>query len=99
MRKLVEYRQQKALHHQLMKAADCSMLGIAAIVMLYHCAKVSVGDVLEVGKHRRSNDRHGHGRPRFSHGKENHWHRAGCRVDHPRVGTKDSFKDLMKNLK
>ena len=49
MRKLVEYRQQKALHHQLMKAADCSMLGIDAIVMLYHCAKVSVGDVLEVG--------------------------------------------------
>jgi hypothetical protein len=32
-----------------MKAADCSMLGIDAIVMLYHCAKVSVGDVLEVG--------------------------------------------------
>jgi hypothetical protein len=26
MRKLVEYRQQKALHHQLMKAADCSDL-------------------------------------------------------------------------
>ena len=23
----------------------------------------------------------------------------GCCVDHPRVGTKDSFKDLMKNLK
>jgi hypothetical protein len=23
----------------------------------------------------------------------------GCRVDHPRVGTKDSFKDLRKNLK
>ena len=44
MRKLVEYRQQKALHRQLMKAADCSMLGIDAIVMLYHCAKVRVGD-------------------------------------------------------
>jgi len=49
MRKLIEYRQQKALHHQLMKAADCSMLGIDAIVMLYHCAKVSVGDIIEVG--------------------------------------------------
>jgi hypothetical protein len=23
----------------------------------------------------------------------------GCRVDHPRVGTKDSFKDLRRNLK
>ena len=32
-----------------MKAADCSMLGIDAIIMLYHCAKICVGDILEVG--------------------------------------------------
>jgi hypothetical protein len=51
MRKLIEYRQQKALHHQLMKAAECSMLGIDAIVMLYHFARVSVGDILEVGSY------------------------------------------------
>jgi len=38
MRKLIEYRQEKALHHQLMKAAKCSILGVA-LVMLYHCAK------------------------------------------------------------
>jgi hypothetical protein len=43
MRKLIEYGQQKALHHQLTKAAERSMLGLDAIVMLYHCAKVSVG--------------------------------------------------------
>ena len=49
MRKLIEYRQQKALHHQLMKVAERSMLGIDAIVMLYHCAKISGGDILEVG--------------------------------------------------
>ena len=49
MRKLIEYRQQKALHHELMKAADFSMLDADAIVMLYHCAKVSVGDILGVG--------------------------------------------------
>lgn len=53
------------------------MLGVDAIVMLYHCAKVSVGHILEVGScvggaiHR-----HGHGRPRFRHRKENHQHRA-----------------------
>ena len=34
-----------------MKAAECSMLGIDAIVMLYHCARVSVGDILEVGSY------------------------------------------------
>jgi hypothetical protein len=51
MRKLIEYRQQKALHHELMKAAEHSMLDIDAIVMLYHCAKTSVGDILEVGSY------------------------------------------------
>jgi hypothetical protein len=51
MRKLIEYRQQKALHHQLTKAAERSMLGLDAIVMLYHCAKVSVGNIPEVGSY------------------------------------------------
>jgi hypothetical protein len=46
MRKLIEYRQEKALHHQLMKAAERSMLGIDTLVMLYHCAKISVENIL-----------------------------------------------------
>jgi predicted O-methyltransferase YrrM len=100
MRKLVEYRQQKALHHQLMKAADCSMLGIDAIVMLYHCAKVSVGDILEVGAYTggatiaMAMGVRDSGAEKKIIGIE-----RGCRVDHPRIGTKDSFKDLRKNLK
>jgi predicted O-methyltransferase YrrM len=100
MRKLVEYRQQKALHHQLMKAADCSMLGIDAIVMLYHCAKVSVGDILEVGAYTGGATIAMAMGVRDS-GAENKIIsiERGCRVDHPRVGTKDSFKDLRKNLK
>jgi predicted O-methyltransferase YrrM len=100
MRKLVEYRQQKALHHQLMKAADCSMLGIDAIIMLYHCAKVSVGDILEVGAYT------GGATIAMAMGVRDSGAEKkiisierGCRVDHPRVGTKDSFKDLRKNLK
>src|SRR5262249_36258303 len=100
MRKLVEYRQQKALHHQLMKAADCSMLGIDAIVMLYHCAKICVGDILEVGAYT------GGATIAMAMGVRDSGAEKkivsierGCRVDHPRVGTKDSFKDLKKNLK
>jgi predicted O-methyltransferase YrrM len=100
MRKLVEYRQQKALHHQLMKAADYSMLGIDAIVMLYHCAKVSVGDILEVGAYT------GGATIAMAMGvrdsatpKKIISIERGCSVEHPRVGTKDSFKDLQKNLK
>jgi predicted O-methyltransferase YrrM len=100
MRKLVEYRQQKALHHQLMKAADCSMLGVDAIVMLYHCAKICVGDILEVGAYT------GGATIAMAMGVRDSVTQKkiisierGCRVDHPRVGTKNSFKDLRKNLK
>jgi cephalosporin hydroxylase len=100
MRKLVEYRQQKALHHQLMKAAECSMLGLDVIVMLYHCAKVSVADILEVGSYIGGATIAMAMGVRDS-GKEKKIIsiERGCRVDHPRVGTKDSFKDLKKNLK
>jgi predicted O-methyltransferase YrrM len=100
MRKLIEYRQQKALHHQLMKAAEYSMLDIDAIVMLYHCAKISVGDILEIGPYV------GGGTIAMAMGVRDSGTEKkiisverGCRVDHPRVGTKDSFKDLRKNLK
>jgi predicted O-methyltransferase YrrM len=100
MRKLVEYRQQKALHHQLMKAADCSMLGIDAIVMLYHCAKVGVGDILEVGAYTGgATIAMAMGVRDSGTAKKIVSIERGCRVDHPRVGTKDSFKDLRKNLK
>jgi len=100
MRKLIEYRQQKALHHQLMKAAERSMLGIDAIVMLYHCAKVSLGDILEIGSYI-GGDTIAMAMGVRDSGAEKKIIsiERGCRVDHPRVGTKDSFKDLRKNLK
>jgi predicted O-methyltransferase YrrM len=100
MRKLIEYRRQKDLHHQLMKAAERSMLGIDAIVILYHCAKASVGEILEVGSYI------GGATIAMAMGVRDSGTEKkiisierGCRVDHPRVGTKDSFKDLRKNLK
>ena len=100
MRKLVEYRQQKALHHQLMKVADHSMLGIDAIVMIYHCATICAGDILEIGAYT------GGATIAMAMGVRDSGTEKkiisierGCRVDHPRVGTKDSFKDLQKNLK
>lgn len=76
------------------------MLGIDAIVMLYHCAKVSVGDILEVGAYI------GGATVAMAMGvrdsateKKIISIERGCCVDHPRVGTKDSLKDLTKNLK
>ena len=76
------------------------MLGIDAIVMLYHCAKCCSGDILEVGAYT------GGATIAMAMGVRDSATRKniisierGCRVDHPRVGTKDSFKDLQKNLK
>ena len=76
------------------------MLGVDAIVMLYHCAKVSVGDILEIGAYT------GGATIAMAMGvrdsgveKKIISIEPGCQVDHPRIGTKDSFKDLRKNLK
>lgn len=76
------------------------MLGIDAIVMIYHCAKVSAGDILEVGAYI------GGATIAMAMGERDSGTQKkvisierGCRVDLPRVGTKDSFKDLRKNLK
>jgi len=100
MRKLIEYRQQKAVHHQLMKVAERSMLGIDAIVMLYHCAKVSAGDIVEVGAYiGGATIAVAMGVRDSATQKKVISIEPGCRVDLPRIGTKDSFKDLRKNLK
>ena len=49
MQRLIGYRYQKALHHQLMKAADHSMLAPDVLVLIYHMAKISDGAILEIG--------------------------------------------------
>ncbi len=76
------------------------MLGIDAIVMIYHFARLSVGEVLEIGAYV------GGATIAIAMGvrdsateKKIISIERGCRVDHPRVGTKDSFNDLRKNLK
>lgn len=83
-----------------MKAAEYSMLSIDTIVMLYHCAKVSAGNILEVGSYV------GGATIAMAMGVRDSREEKkivsierGCRVEHPRIGTKDSFKDLRKNLK
>src|SRR5438067_1788819 len=49
MQRLIEYRYDKPLHHQLMKAADYSMLSEDVLVLIYHMAKICDGDILEIG--------------------------------------------------
>ncbi|MEY2563500.1 MAG: hypothetical protein QOH88_1693 [Verrucomicrobiota bacterium] len=99
MQKLIDYRYQKALHHQLMKAADHSMLGIDVLVLIYHFAKVAEGDILEIGSFVGGSTiaaglgARDSGRPRKFVSIE-----PGGRLTDHRMATKDIFKDLKKNL-
>jgi len=99
MEKLIEYRYQKALHHQLMKAADHSMLGIDVLVLIYHFAKVAEGDILEIGSFVGASTiaaglgARDSGRPKKIISIE-----PGGRLKDHRLATRDIFKDLKKNL-
>ena len=99
MQKLIEYRYQKALHHQLMKAADHSMLGIDVLVLIYHFARITEGNILEIGSFVGGSTIaaglgvRDSGRPRKIISIE-----VGGRLDDHRMATKDICKDLKKNL-
>lgn len=99
MQTLITYRYQKALHHQLMKAADHSMLGGDVLVLLYHFAKIADGDILEIGSFVGGSTiaaglgARDSGRPRKLISIEP----GGPLRDH-RMATKDIFRDLKKNL-
>jgi hypothetical protein len=49
MQRLIGYRYDKPLHHQIMKAADYSMLSEDVLVLIYHLAKICEGAILEIG--------------------------------------------------
>src|SRR4051794_13160853 len=49
MERLIEYRYDKPLHHQIMKAADYSMLSEDVLVLICHMAKICEGSILEIG--------------------------------------------------
>jgi predicted O-methyltransferase YrrM len=99
MEKLIEYRYQKALHHQLMKAADHSMLGIDVLILIYHFAKIGEGDILEIGSFV-GGSTVAAGLGARDSGKRKRLisiEPGGSLKDH-RMATKDIFKDLKKNL-
>jgi predicted O-methyltransferase YrrM len=99
MEKLIEYRYQKALHHQLMKAADYSMLGIDVLVLIYHFAKVAEGDILEIGSFvGGSTIAAGLGARDSGSRKKIISIELGGRLKAHRLATRDIFKDLKRNL-
>jgi predicted O-methyltransferase YrrM len=99
MQKLIEYRYQKALHHQLMKAADHSMLHIDVLILIYHFAKVAEGDILEIGSFvGGSTIAAGLGARDSGRQKKIISIELGGRLKDHRLATRDIFKDLKKNL-
>lgn len=99
MQRLIEYRYQKALHHELGKAAKHSMLGIDALVLIYHFAKVAEGDILEIGAFLGgATVAAGLGARDSGRRKRVISIEPGGRLKDHHLATKDIFKDLKKNL-
>jgi len=99
MQRLIDYRYQKALNHQLMKAADHSMLSIDVLVLIYHMAKVSEGSILEIGSFLGASTIAA-GLGMRDSGKQRKFIsiELGGRLKDHRLASRDIFRDLKKNL-
>ncbi|PZR74610.1 MAG: hypothetical protein DLM73_07450 [Chthoniobacterales bacterium] len=99
MQRLIEIRYQKALHHQLMKAADHSMLSIDVLVLIYHFAKTGEGSILEIGSFLgASTIAAGLGARDSAKQKKIIGIEPGGPLKDHRLATRDIFRDLKKNL-
>src|ERR1043166_431237 len=99
MQRLIEYRYDKPLHHQIMKAADYSMLSEDVLVLIYHMAKVCDGGILEIGSFLGASTVAAGFGVRDS-GKEKTFlsiEPGGALKDH-KLATKNIFKDLTKHV-
>jgi predicted O-methyltransferase YrrM len=99
MQRLIGYRYDKPLHHQLMKAADYSMLDIDVLVLIYHMAKVCDGGILEIGSFLgASTVAAGLGVRAAGQEKMFLSIEPGGRLKDHRLASKDIFKDLTKHV-
>ncbi|MFN2622255.1 MAG: class I SAM-dependent methyltransferase [Chthoniobacterales bacterium] len=99
MQRLIEYRYDKPLHHQIMKAADYSMLSEDVLVLIYHMAKVCEGGILEIGSFLGASTVAAGMGARAS-GREKKFvsiEPGGALKDH-KLATKNIFKDLTKHV-
>jgi len=99
MQQLIQYRYDKPLHHQLMKAADYSMLGEDVLVLICHIAKVCEGGVLEIGSFLgAATVAAGLGIRASGQAKKFVSIEPGGRLKDHRLASKDIFKDLTKHV-
>jgi predicted O-methyltransferase YrrM len=99
MQRLIEYRYDKPLHHQLMKAADYSMLDVDVLILIYHMAKTSSGGILEIGSFLgASTVAAGLGARASAQARKFVSIEPGGRLKDHRLATRDIFKDLTKHV-
>ena len=99
MQRLIEHRYDKPLHHQLMKAADYSMLAEDVLVLICHMAKVCAGGVLEIGSFLgASTVAAGLGIRASGQAKKFLSIEPGGRLKDHRLASKDIFRDLTKHV-
>ena len=99
MDRLIEVRYDKPLHHQIMKAADYSMLSEDVLVLIYHMARVCQGGILEIGSFLGASTVAAGIGVRAS-GREKKFvsiEPGGALKDH-KLATKNIFKDLTKHV-
>src|SRR5438270_11127451 len=99
MQRVIEYRYDKPLHHQLMKAADYSMLSEDVLVLIYHMAKICDGGILEIGSFLGASTVAAGLGVRAS-GREKRFisiEPGGALKDH-KLATRNIFKDLTKHV-
>src|ERR1041385_1377559 len=99
MQRLIEIRYDKPLHHQIMKAADYSMLSEDVLVLIYHLARVCDGGILEIGSFLGASTVAAGMGARDS-GREKKFvsiEPGGALRDH-KLATKNIFKDLTKHV-
>src|SRR3954469_8346607 len=99
MQRLIAYRYDKPLHHQIMKAADYSMLSEDVLVLIYHMAKICEGGILEIGSFLgASTVAAGLGVRTSGGAKEFISIEIGGRLKDHKLATKDIFRDLTKHV-
>jgi predicted O-methyltransferase YrrM len=99
MQRLIECRYDKPLHHQIMKAADYSMLSEHVLVLICHMAKICEGGILEIGSFLGASTVAAGLGVRAS-GREKKFisiEPGGVLKDH-KLATKNIFKDLTKHV-
>jgi predicted O-methyltransferase YrrM len=99
MQRLIAYRYDKPLHHQIMKAADYSMLSEDVLVLICHMAKICDGGILEIGSFLGASTVAAGLGVRAS-GREKKFisiEPGGALKDH-KLATKNIFKDLTKHV-